>query len=190
MSLAALVAAAVAAVAPTPEAPIVVDGKPISRGFLRHWAEIAALSSGAPEPRIGKNERRQAAALLIGRRWILGEARERGIRVARGKVRAEYRIQVRQSFPRRADYLEFLRGTGQEPRHIRSRIAMDILSNRIRRQVLDGIEDARARREALDAFVVEFRRKWGSRTVCRAPWVTEDCGQGQAASSAATTRSA
>lgn len=190
MSLAALAAATLAVAAPTPEAPVVVDGKPISRGALRHWAGIAARASGVPEPRIGASERRQAAALLIGRRWILDEARERGIHVARGKVRAEYRVQVRQTFPRRSDYLAFLRETGQKPRHIRSRLAMDILSTRIRRQVLDGIDDPQARQDAFDAYVVEFRRKWRSRTACLAPWVTEDCGQDQARSSTATMRSA
>jgi len=35
LSLAALAATAAAAVAPLPEAPILVDGKPISRGALR-----------------------------------------------------------------------------------------------------------------------------------------------------------
>jgi hypothetical protein len=78
VSLAALVATAAAAVAPTPEAPIVVDGKPIPRGYLRHRAGIAA-----PEEQ----------------------------------------------------------------------------------------------QEALEAFVVEFRRKWSARTVCRKRWVAADCGR-------------
>jgi hypothetical protein len=67
-------AAAIAAIAPTPAAPIVVDGKPISRGHLRHWTEIARVASG--RPRVTHWERQQAASFVISLRWIRIEARE------------------------------------------------------------------------------------------------------------------
>ena len=192
MSLTALAAATLAVAAPTPEAPIVVDGKPISRGHLRHWMDIARSSPGSTEAQY----RTQVAGLLISHRWIKGEARELGIHVARGKVRAEFKTQVRQSFPRRAEFRAFLRDSNQSARDLRTRVSIDILSNRIRRHVLDGIDDPEEQQVALEAWVAEWRSRWRARTVCRAPWITTDCrrapirGYGQARSSAATIRSA
>jgi hypothetical protein len=163
-------------VAPTAKAPIVVNGTPISRGFLRHWVEIAEFSL-AGERRA--ELRAQVADLLISFRWIRGEAAERGIEVNRGEVTRALRRQRRQSFPRRRDYRRFLRDSGQTVRDIRLRIQVDLLSTRIRRQVTAGAGTAEEQQARLDEFVRTFRRKWRARTVCREPWVTPDCG-GQA----------
>ena len=95
--------------------------------------------------------------------------------MARGRVRAQFRLQRDQSFPDRTGFRAFLRESGQKPRHIRSRMALDILSNRIRRQVTAGIDDATEQQRAMDAFVKGFRAKWSARTRCRAPWVTTEC---------------
>jgi hypothetical protein len=163
-------------VEPTARNPIVVDGKPISRGWLRHWLEIAAYS------RTGERRaalRAQVAGVLISFRWLRGEAAERGIEVNRGEVTRAFRRQRREVFPRRRDFRKFLRDSGQTVRDIRSRIQADLLSTRIRRQVTAGAATPEEQQQRLDEFVVEFRRKWRARTVCRDPWVTPDCG-GQA----------
>ena len=177
MSLAAVAAAAVLAggqpppepVEPTARHPIVVDGTRISRGFLRHWMDIARRENVSPR-------RRLTAGLLISARWIRLEAAERGIEVNRGEVTRALRRQRRQSFPRRRDYRKFLRDSGQTERDIRFRIQLDLLSDRIRVAVTEGAATPKEQQARLDEFVVEFRRKWRSRTVCREPWVTPDCG--------------
>ena len=180
MSLVALAAATLAVAAPTPEAPIVVDGKPISRGYLQHWAEIAALGSGAavPEP-VGPMDRRQAVSLLVSRRWILAESRELGLPVTtREEVTASLREQRGLTFPRRAAYRRYLRETGQTTRDVRMRVALDLASDRLREHVTAGIEDADEQQAALETWVGEWRRKWSARTVCRRPWGGPDCGAG------------
>jgi hypothetical protein len=182
VSLAAVAAAAALAggqpppepVALTARHPIVVHGTRISRGFLWHWMEIAGHSI-PDSPR--RQLRLQVSDLLISSRWIRLEAAERGIEVNRGEVTRALRRQRRQSFPRRRDYRKFLRDSGQTERDIRFRIQLDLLSDRIRKAVTEGAATPEEQQARLDEFVVEFRRKWRSRTVCREPWVTPDCGQ-------------
>jgi hypothetical protein len=158
-------------VAPTAKAPIVVASTPISRGFLRHWMEIGRRS-GVPRRAL----REQVAGVLISGRWIRGEAAERGIEVNRGEVTRAFRRQRRAAFPRRRDFRRFLRESGQTVGDIRYRVQVDLLSTRIRRHVTQGAATPEERQARIDEFVVEFRRKWRARTVCRAPWVTPDCG--------------
>jgi SurA N-terminal domain len=184
VSIAALgaVAAALAAqppaepvVEPTAKAPIVVAGKPISRGWLRHWADVAGRSSGGAVPR--SQLRSQAANLLISARWIRGEAEEQGVKVTPGEVTRSFRKQRRQSFPRRREFRRFLRDSGQTVGNIRLRIRLDLLAGKLRDLVTAGAATPDEEQERLDAFVREFRRKWRARTACRAPWVSEsDCG--------------
>jgi hypothetical protein len=176
-AVAALAAGQPPATEPTARAPIVVGDKPISRGFLRHWMEIARRS-GAPRRAL----REQVADLLIANHWVRGEAAERGIEVNRGEVTRAFRRQRRQVFRSRSDFRKFLRDSGQTVGDIRYRVQVDMLSTRIRREVTAGATTPAEAQALLDEFVVEFRRKWRARTVCREPWVTPDCG-GKAARS-------
>ena len=165
-----------APVEPTPRHPIVVGDKTISRGWLRHWTDIAARSAGDHRHRPGY--RAMAAQLLISNRWIRSEALERGIFVSRAQVNRSLRRQRRQSFATRRDYRKFLRTSGQTPTDIRLRVRVDMLSNRIRRQVTRGAATPREEQRWLDEFVLEFRRKWSARTACLPPWFVEgDCGR-------------
>lgn len=77
----------------------------------------------------------QVMQLLISFRWIRGEAAERGITVTPAEVRAQFREQKRASFPKRRDYVRFLRESGQKEADILFRVELDILSNRIREEV-------------------------------------------------------
>jgi hypothetical protein len=170
--------AALAAAQPPPEPtakhPIVVGDKTISRGVLRHWTELAARSAGERRHRLVF--RAQAASTLISFRWIRSEGLERGIFVSRAQVSRSLRRQRRESFRTRRDYRKFLRSSGQTVEDIRIRVRIDILSNRIRRQVIGDAATPREQQRRLDEFVQQFRRKWRARTVCREPWVTPDCG--------------
>jgi hypothetical protein len=158
-------------VAPTAKAPIVIASKPMSRGFLRHWAQLGRNAGVAR-----RSARAQAAAVLISSRWIKAEAAERGIEVNRGDVTRALRRQRRQAFGTRRRFRRFLRETGQTVRDVRFRVNIDLLSTRIRRQVTEGAATPEEEQARLDEFVAEFRRKWRARTVCREPWVTPDCG--------------
>jgi hypothetical protein len=165
-----------APVEPTAKAPIVVDGKPISRGWLRHWADVAGRSSRGGTLRA--QLRSQAAGLLISARWIRGEAEERGVKVTPAEVTRSFRKQRRVAFPRRREFRRFLRDSGQTRGNVRFRVELDLLSEKLRELVTEGAATGEEEQERLDAFVAEFRRKWRARTACRPPWVNEsDCGK-------------
>ena len=165
-----------APVEPTARHPIVVGEKTISRGWLRHWTDIAARMGGDEEPR--RVYRGLAARSLISFRWIRSEALERGIFVSRAQVSRSLRRQRRQSFATRRDFRKFLRTSGQTIEDIRFRVRLDLLSNRIRDQVTEGASSPQEQIARLDEFVAEFRRKWSAQTACLQPWfVLGDCGR-------------
>jgi hypothetical protein len=172
----ALVAAAalVGPVGPTPEHPIVIGAERISRGTLRHWADIAQRSAGGG-PRAAFRE--QAAELVIGYRWIRGEAVERGIVVTRSEVTRTFRRQRDETFPRRRDFRRYLRRTGQSIADIRFRVRSTLLSDKLRELATEGATTPAQQQEQLDAFVRDYHAKWRARTACRPPWVVRRrCG--------------
>jgi hypothetical protein len=170
---AALIAGPPPAVEPTDTHPIVVGERRISRGWLRHWADIAQRSGGGDR----KTARIQAADLLISSRWIRSEAAELDLVVPAEEVERSFRQQRRKTFPRRRDYRRFLRESGQTRSDVLFRVRIDLQSDRIREHVTAGAATPKEQLERLDAFVLAFRTKWRARTACRRPWINEvDCG--------------
>ena len=142
-SAVALVAALLLAAPASAQSPVIatVEGSgEITRAQFDHWALLAARSRerrrvpprGTPAFR---SIRRQVMQLLIQNLWIEGEARARGIAVTAEEVDRNFRIQRRQSFPRRGDFRRFLRDSGFTVRDIKYRVRLEALSNRLRRQV-------------------------------------------------------
>jgi foldase protein PrsA len=111
---------------------------------LAHWTDVAKRS-GATRTAVA---REQAFQLLVSFAWLRGEAAERGIAVTWDQVVREFRRQRADSFPTRRDYRRFLREYGQTTDDILVRVHIDMLSDRIRDQVLapvtvtDGDVDA------------------------------------------------
>jgi hypothetical protein len=142
--------------------PISVAGETIAVGEIEHWARISARTGG------GRARRHfgQAAILLITQAWIEGEARAQGIQVTRRQVRRSLRAQIKQSFPDRADFREFLRESGQTRAELRLRVRIDMLSNRIRDRAVGDATDPEEQQRRLEAFVTDFRRRWRALTLC------------------------
>jgi hypothetical protein len=171
--IATLLAAALLAPSPTESHPVVVGETRLSRGHLRHWADIAQRAGGYDRAAA----RGQAAMLLIANRWVMGEAAERGIVVTRAQVDRVFRELRDENFPRRRDYRAFLRRIGQRPADIRFRVRVQLHSDALRESVTAGATTPEAQQERLDAFIPGFHAKWRARTACRAPWISElDCG--------------
>lgn len=178
-ALLALTAAAPAAAArvPDPHAPIVVADQPITIVELIHWQRVAALSNGARRGHARWRDptiRRQVGGLRISYRWIELEAAEQGIALTRDEVLASFREQRRALLPGR-HFARFLRRSGQTRDDVIGRVRADLLSQRIRDQVLEGVPAGEQSR-VLDRFVRRFRRRWAARTTCIAPYVVEECG--------------
>jgi hypothetical protein len=170
---ATLVAGPPPAIEPTEKHPIVVGEERISRGWLRHWADIAQRTGGDR-----KMARLQAADLLISSRWIRNEAAELGVVVTAEEVERSFRRQRRKTFPRRRDYRRFLRESGQTRSDVLFRVRIDLQSDRLREHVTAGATTPEDQQERLDEFVQAFRAQWRAQTACRAPWINEfDCGK-------------
>jgi hypothetical protein len=157
-------------VEPTPAAPIVIDGEPISRGHLRHWAGIARRA------RAGDAARLQVAGTLIRYRWIREETGERGLVVTAPEVERAFRRHRDAAFPTRRAYRRWRRESGQTPEDIRLRVRMELLSDRLRELAIDGATAPDEQQARIGAFTRDFIARWRPRTVCRPPWISRDCG--------------
>jgi foldase protein PrsA len=82
--------------------------------------------------------RNQVMQLLIGFKWIEGEAALQGITVTDAEVDRSFEEQKRQSFPKDADFQKFLKQSGQTREDILERVRLDLLSSKIRDKAVAG----------------------------------------------------
>jgi len=82
--------------------------------------------------------RDQVMQLLTRFEWIDGEAEERGIKITDAEVKKSFDEQKKQAFPKDADYQKFLKQNGQSEDDILERVRLDMLSNKIRDEIIKG----------------------------------------------------
>jgi foldase protein PrsA len=82
----------------------------------------------------------QVMQFLISAEWILQEAEERDIEVSDAEVRKSFEDQKKETFEKEADYQEFLESSGQTEQDLLFRVRLDLISNEIRQQVLEGTD--------------------------------------------------
>jgi foldase protein PrsA len=135
---------------------------------------IAAKRKATPKPAKGKPKvtnqqlksqcqqeyttlREQVVSLLISYRWIQDEAAQRHIKVSDAEVQKSFQQQKKQNFPKESQYQAFLKKYGQTQQDILTRVKLDLLSNKIRAQVIKGKD------KVSDAQVQAFYNKNKSR---------------------------
>jgi foldase protein PrsA len=187
LALAALVVLLAAPVASAQAPPLPadafarVDQTPISRDDFVHWITIASKSDEDKAiPPLDSAEYRkltdEVVQLLVTFRWIEGEAAARGINVSDTTVKRSFDRMKRESFPRERDYQNFLAQYGETEADILQRVKLDLLSNRIRADVIKGAKTAKGQQRVLDRFVKRFTARWKARTACGEPYKSDDCG--------------
>jgi foldase protein PrsA len=82
--------------------------------------------------------RDQVMQLLTRFEWIEGEAKERDIKLTDADVKKSFEEQKKQAFPKEADYQKFLKQNGQSEDDILARVRLDLLSNKIRDEIIKG----------------------------------------------------
>src|SRR3954452_14378864 len=97
--------------------------------------------------------RNQVLQLLISFRWIQGQADSMKLSVKDDEVKKAFTEQKKQSFPKEADYQKFLKTSGQSEQDILQRIKLDLLSNKIRDNVVKGKD------QVSDAAIADFYNK-------------------------------
>jgi foldase protein PrsA len=118
---------------------------------------IAQLKATAPKPAKGQPTptdasykaqcqqqydglRNQVLQFLISSAWIEGESYDNGVKISDGAVKKEFDKQRQQSFPKDADYLNFLKTSGYIQEDLLYRIKVQDLSTKLRTQILKGTE--------------------------------------------------
>ena len=85
--------------------------------------------------------RQQAMQFLISAEWIQQEAADRDIEVTDDEVAKQFEDQKNQTFPKEKDYQEFLKTSGQTEEDLRLRIKLQILSDKLRNEVVEGADE-------------------------------------------------
>lgn len=121
--------------------------------------------------------RRMTMRFLIQGQWVEQEAQRRGLQVSERRVQRVFVRQRRAAFPNKGAYRRFLRRSGASEDGIKYRIRLDVLQNRITREVLGGIRGARREQLALARFIVRFRKRSMTMTWCADGYEIAECGK-------------
>lgn len=116
---------------------------------------IAAKKKAAPTPAKGQPKptdasfkatckteyeglRDQVLQFLISSQWIQGESSDRDVKVTDAEVKKQFATTKKQSFPKDADYKNFLASSGMTEADLLFRVKLDTLSNKLREKIVKG----------------------------------------------------
>ena len=85
--------------------------------------------------------KQQVMQFLISAEWIQQEADARDIEVTDEEVQKQFEDQKNQSFPNEKDYQQFLKTSGQTEEDLLFRVKLDVLSNKVREEIIEGKGD-------------------------------------------------
>jgi FKBP-type peptidyl-prolyl cis-trans isomerase (trigger factor) len=164
-----------------------VAGQPLTKAEYDRWRVIALASTGQAESQLTLETaaalREQVLQVLIERRWMEGEARQRKLSVTTAQVNREYRKQKREAFDKPAEFERFLRTSRQTIADLKWRVRDDLLARRVEAHVVGGAKTVRGRNLRIDRFLADFTARWHAQTVCVAGYATQrHCGSVVAAS--------
>jgi foldase protein PrsA len=85
--------------------------------------------------------KQQVMQFLISAEWIQQEAESRDIEVTDEEIQKQFEDQKNQSFPNEKDYQQFLESSGQTEEDLLFRVKLDVLSNKVREEIIEGSGD-------------------------------------------------
>lgn len=97
--------------------------------------------------------RDQVMQFFISTAWAQGEAADEGIKISDAAVKKEFDKQRRQSFPKDADYLNFLKTSGYTQEDLLYQIKSRMISEKLRAKILKGTD------KVTDAQIAEYYNK-------------------------------
>ncbi|MGA8365645.1 MAG: hypothetical protein WB709_14175 [Solirubrobacteraceae bacterium] len=161
---------------PAGEVIVCIGVQSITGAMFSHWAVVAQKAEGSTKPRASTTAViKEVMGFLISSFWVIGEASNLNIHASEAEVRHTFDSIRGQQFPKRREFTEFLKSTGQTIADILFRVRLNLLSGRIQRHVLAGHKGRRGQRD-LARFVRGFRRKWIAETYCTPTYTSSDCG--------------
>jgi foldase protein PrsA len=116
---------------------------------------VAAKAKAAPAPAKGQPKpttaqfkqqctteynglRDQVLQFLISAQWIVGEAKDQGVKVTDAEVDKQFDTTKKQSFPKEADFQKFLKSSGMALDDLKFRVRVQALSDKLRTKVTKG----------------------------------------------------
>ncbi len=152
----------------------------LSRGIAQSAAQSGLKATPTPgQPRYDALEEAALGELLDGL-WILGQAKEMGISVTDKQVSVELAQIKEGNFKTKQQFRAFLEKFHLTLRDVRYRVELQLLSVRIEERLARGIRSQKEAQEKFSAFVAAYTKRWRSRTVCTARYVTNRCSNGPA----------
>jgi foldase protein PrsA len=82
--------------------------------------------------------RDQVLQFLISADWIVGEAKDQGVKVTDAEVNKQFLTTKQQSFPKEADFQKFLKSSGMQLDDLKFRVRVQALSDKLRTKVTKG----------------------------------------------------
>jgi foldase protein PrsA len=82
--------------------------------------------------------RDQVLQFLISADWIVGEAKDQGVKVTDAEVTKQFDKTKQQSFPKEADFQKFLKSSGMQLKDLQFRVRVQALSDKLRTKVTKG----------------------------------------------------
>jgi parvulin-like peptidyl-prolyl isomerase len=162
----------------------------ITKGEFQHALLLEAVSAGrrsAPKPGGAGYEKSKVIAVgsLLERVWVYGEAAEMNIAVTHREVAREVALIKRESFKDGAEFRRFLKEARYTRRDVNEQVEIQMLGTRLQRRFFRQIgretSSKSEEQQAFTEFAAEFSKKWRSRTVCAADYVTDRCSNAPAA---------
>jgi foldase protein PrsA len=112
---------------------------------------VAALKAQCQQQYEGLKQ--QVMQFLIQSQWLLQEADSRHLTAKPAAVQKQLDDQIKQSFPKRADFNKFLQTTGMTMQDLLFRVKVDVLTQQVRQKVVQG------RDKVSDAAVASYYNK-------------------------------
>ena len=85
----------------------------------------------------------------------------------------------KQAFKDGAQYRRFLKEAHYTHRDVRDRVEIQLFSERIQRRVVAGL-NGKGATQVFAEFVMKYKERWRSRTLCAPGYITDRCSNGSA----------
>src|SRR5690242_16703250 len=108
--------------------------QPVAKGQQKPSA--AALKAQCAQQYNGLKT--QVMQFLIQSQWLLKEADSRKLTAKPAQVQQQLNDQIKQSFPKRADFNKFLKTSGMTMNDLLFRVKVDVLTQQVRQKIVQG----------------------------------------------------
>jgi hypothetical protein len=98
---------------------------------------------------------------LLDQAWLVGEGKEKGIKVNKKAIKKEFKNIFKNKFQgKRILYKKFLKSSGLNHQEIMQRIKLMIISKKLEMRVINS-------GQTMEDFIEQYNRKWSDRTTCQ-----------------------